>query len=45
VKASSRPALARAWVDLVLSPDGQRRLAAAGFLAARPPADARPPGK
>jgi molybdate transport system substrate-binding protein len=34
VKASPQPALARAWVDLVLSAGGQRQLAAAGFLPA-----------
>jgi molybdate transport system substrate-binding protein len=34
VVASTRPALARAWVELVLSPQGQRRLAALGFLSA-----------
>jgi len=41
VKASKQPALARAFIDLVLSAEGQRRLVAAGFL----PAAARAPGK
>jgi molybdate transport system substrate-binding protein len=31
-----RPALARAWVDLLLSPPGQRALRAAGFVPVRP---------
>jgi molybdate transport system substrate-binding protein len=34
VAASKRPALARAFIDLVLSPAGQQRLVAAGFLPA-----------
>jgi molybdate transport system substrate-binding protein len=38
VKASPQPALARAWVDLLLSAGGQRQLAAAGFLPATTPA-------
>jgi molybdate transport system substrate-binding protein len=42
VKAAPRPALARAWVDLVLSPGGQRRLATAGFLAPRTASGAKP---
>jgi molybdate transport system substrate-binding protein len=46
LSSAVHPALARAWVALVLSPEGQRRLAAAGFL---PPAAAArrpdpPPG-
>jgi molybdate transport system substrate-binding protein len=36
VKTSAQPALARAWIDLVLSPGGQRRLASAGFLGQAP---------
>jgi molybdate transport system substrate-binding protein len=36
LKAAPAPELARAWVELVLSAEGQRRLAAAGFLAAQP---------
>ena len=36
MKASKRPALARAWIDLVLSAEGQRRLVSAGFLAPAP---------
>jgi len=32
VKAAPHPALARAWVDLVLSPEAQRVLEKAGFL-------------
>jgi molybdate transport system substrate-binding protein len=35
VKASATPKLARAWLDLVLGLEGQRRLAAAGFLPAQ----------
>jgi molybdate transport system substrate-binding protein len=34
VAASKRQALARAFIDLVLAPEGQRRLSAAGFLPA-----------
>ena len=34
MKSSADPGLARAWVALVLSAEGQRRLAAAGFLPA-----------
>jgi molybdate transport system substrate-binding protein len=34
VAASPRPALARAWAELVLGPQGQRRMAALGFLGA-----------
>ena len=41
VAASARQALARAWVELVLSAEGQRRLAALGFLSAPPRALAR----
>jgi molybdate transport system substrate-binding protein len=41
VVASARPALARAWVEMVLSPQGQGRLAALGFLPA--PVRAGPP--
>jgi molybdate transport system substrate-binding protein len=37
VKAAPQPELARAWIALVLSADGQGRLAAAGFLPASPP--------
>jgi molybdate transport system substrate-binding protein len=35
VKGSASPKLARAWLDLVLGPEGQRRLVGAGFLPAR----------
>jgi molybdate transport system substrate-binding protein len=35
VKASPEANLARAWVDLVLSREGQRRLTGAGFVAAQ----------
>lgn len=34
VTSALHPKLARAWVDLVLSPEGQRALASAGFAAA-----------
>jgi molybdate transport system substrate-binding protein len=44
VKAAPQPGLARAWMDLVRSPEGQRRLASAGFLPAAPPAPARATG-
>jgi molybdate transport system substrate-binding protein len=36
VKAAPAPGLARAWLDQVRGPEGQRRLAAAGFLPAEP---------
>ena len=36
LNATVRPALAQAWVNLVLSPQGQQRLAAAGFLPVSP---------
>jgi molybdate transport system substrate-binding protein len=39
VKAAPEAALARAWVALVLSAEGQRRLASAGFLPASPRQD------
>jgi molybdate transport system substrate-binding protein len=38
VKAAPQPALAVAWTALVLSPEGQRCLGAAGFLPATAPA-------
>ena len=48
VSASKNPALAQALVALVLSPEGQRRLATAGFLPASParaaPVSERPRG-
>jgi molybdate transport system substrate-binding protein len=34
VSASKQPALARAWVQLLLSPEGQAQLGSAGFLPA-----------
>jgi len=34
VKAAPQPELAHAWMELVLSAEGQRRLGAAGFLPA-----------
>jgi molybdate transport system substrate-binding protein len=37
IKAAPQPELAAAWRALVLSPAGQRRLTAAGFLPATPP--------
>jgi molybdate transport system substrate-binding protein len=39
VKAAPEAALARAWVALVLSAEGQQRLASAGFLPASPRQD------
>jgi molybdate transport system substrate-binding protein len=51
VSASKQPALAQAWVQLLLSPEGQARLVGAGFLPAAPvarpavpvgPADLKP---
>jgi molybdate transport system substrate-binding protein len=36
VAGAAHPGLARAWVDLVLSREGQASLGAAGFLPARP---------
>jgi molybdate transport system substrate-binding protein len=38
IKAAPQPELAAAWTALVLSPAGQRRLVAAGFLPVTPPA-------
>jgi molybdate transport system substrate-binding protein len=47
VSASKQPELAHAWVQLLLSPEGQERLAGAGFLPAAPAARtaAPAPGK
>lgn len=38
VSAAAHPELGRAWVDFVLSPEGQRALVAAGFTPAGEPA-------
>jgi molybdate transport system substrate-binding protein len=43
ITGSAHPELARDWLALVLSEEGQRRLAAAGFL--RPSAVAKAPGR
>lgn len=42
---SKQPALARAFMEHVLSPEGQAVLAANGFIPARPPAPAAEPKK
>lgn len=45
VSASKQPALAQAWVELVLSAAGQQRLTSAGFLPAGPATKAPGPAQ
>ena len=45
VKSSPEPRLARAWLELVRGSEGQRRLAAAGFLPAAPAAGSKLEGE